>query len=56
MQIADIRIEVERANRGYGSLVVQAIMKRVDELGIKYITGWISGVDWNTSKGLEHFY
>lgn len=56
MQIADIRIEGDRVNRGYGSIVMQGVMKLVDEFGIKYITGWISGVDWDHIDRSEHFY
>ncbi|MVQ33364.1 GNAT family N-acetyltransferase [Paenibacillus sp. MAH-34] len=56
MRIADIRVEGDRVNRGYGSLIMQAIIKIVDELGIKCITGWISSVDWDHIERSEHFY
>nr|WP_145403242.1 GNAT family N-acetyltransferase [Paenibacillus xylanexedens] len=56
MQIADIRIEGDRVNRGYGSLVMQTILKLADEFGAKYITGWISRVDWDHIERSEHFY
>lgn len=56
MEIADIRIEGSRVNRGYGSIVMDVIIKLVEELGIKYITGWISNVDWDHIERSEHFY
>lgn len=56
MQIADIRIEGDRVNRGYGSIMMAALMNLVQQLGIKYITGWISGVDWDHVERSEHFY
>jgi len=56
MKIADIRIEGERVNRGYGSILMTAIMQLVDQLGIRYITGWISDVDWDHIERSEHFY
>jgi len=56
MKIADIRIEGKRVSRGYGSVLMTAIMQLVDQLGIRFITGWISGVDWDHIERSEHFY
>ncbi|MED1746654.1 hypothetical protein [Brevibacillus borstelensis] len=56
MRIADIRIEGNRVNRGYGSIVMGEILKLAHQLEIKYITGWISGVDWDHIERSEHFY
>lgn len=56
MRIADIRIEGNRVNRGYGSIVMGEILKLAQQLEIKYITGWISGVDWDHIERSEHFY
>lgn len=56
MKIADIRIEGDRVSRGYGSILMSAVMQLVDQLGIRFITGWISGVDWDHIDRSEHFY
>lgn len=56
MRIADIRIEGNRVNRGYGSILMTAIMQLVDQLQIRFITGWISGVDWDHIDRSVHFY
>ncbi|MGN7472084.1 hypothetical protein [Brevibacillus sp. SAFN-007a] len=56
MRIADIRIQGERVNRGYGSIMMEGLLKLAHQLEIKYITGWISGVDWDHIERLEHFY
>lgn len=56
MKIADIRIEGNRVSRGYGSCLMTAIMQLVDQLEIRCITGWISGVDWDHIDRSEHFY
>lgn len=56
MKIADIKIEGDRVNRGYGSILMEGIMKLVDQMSIRFITGWISAVDWDHIDRLEHFY
>lgn len=56
MEIADIKIEGDRVNRGYGSIMMEGLMKLVQELQIKAITGWISLVDWDHIDRSEHFY
>ncbi|BFH67346.1 hypothetical protein J27TS7_16010 [Paenibacillus dendritiformis] len=56
MDIADIKIEGERVNRGYGSIMMEGLMKIVHEMQIKVITGWISSVDWDHIDRSEHFY
>jgi len=56
MEIADIKIEGERVNRGYGSIMMAGLMKLVHEMQIKVITGWISSVDWDHIDRSEHFY
>ncbi|MGF9696402.1 hypothetical protein [Paenibacillus sp. MABNR03] len=45
MDIADIKIEGERVNRGYGSIMMEGLIKIVHEMQNKVITGWISSVD-----------
>ncbi|WP_138977005.1 hypothetical protein [Brevibacillus laterosporus] len=56
MKIADIKIEGDRVNRGYGSIMMEGVKKFVHEMQIKVITGWISSVDWGHIDRLEHFY
>lgn len=56
MEIADIKIEGKRVNRGYGSIMMAGLMKLVYEMHIKVITGWISSVDWDHIDRSEHFY
>lgn len=56
MDIADIRIEGEQVNRGYGSIMMEGLMKLVQEMKIKVITGWISSVDWDHIDRSEYFY
>lgn len=56
IQIADIRIEGAHVNRGYGSIVMKEILKLAHQLGIKFIDGWISGVDWGHIERSAHFY
>ncbi|MEK5358047.1 hypothetical protein [Paenibacillus sp. FSL L8-0709] len=56
MEIADIKIEGERVNRGYGSIMMMGLMKLVHEMQIEVITGWISSVDWDHIDRSEHFY
>ncbi|GMK39057.1 hypothetical protein PCCS19_21110 [Paenibacillus sp. CCS19] len=56
IEIADIRIEGAHVNRGYGSIVMNEILKLAHQLGIKFIDGWISGVDWGHIERSAHFY
>ncbi|MEC0244144.1 GNAT family N-acetyltransferase [Paenibacillus dokdonensis] len=56
IEIADIRIEGAHVNRGYGSIVMNEIIKLAHQLGIKFIDGWISGVDWDHIDRSAHFY
>ncbi|NWL87457.1 hypothetical protein DMN77_07550 [Paenibacillus sp. 79R4] len=56
MEIADIRIEGDRVSRGYGSITMNAILKLVDQMHIRFITGWISSVDWDHINRSEQFY
>lgn len=56
IEIADIRIEGDHVNRGYGSIVMNEIIKLAHQLGIKFIDGWISGVDWDHIDRSAHFY
>ncbi|GAB7058282.1 MULTISPECIES: hypothetical protein [unclassified Paenibacillus] len=56
MRISDIKIKGERVSRGYGSILMKAVMQFVDQLQVRYITGWISGVDWDHIDRSEHFY
>ncbi|WP_217560131.1 hypothetical protein [Paenibacillus sp. GbtcB18] len=43
-------------NRGYGSIVMSEILKLAHQLKIKFINGWISGVDWGHIDRSAHFY
>ncbi len=56
IEIADIRIEGAHVNRGYGSIVMSEILKIARQLGIRFIDGWISGVDWGHIERSAHFY
>lgn len=56
MRISDIKIEGERVSRGYGSILMTAIMQLVDQLQVRYITGMIASVDWDHIERSEHFY
>jgi hypothetical protein len=56
MRIADIKIEGARVNRGYGSIMMVGLMQLVHEMKIRFITGWISDVDWDHIDRSEHFY
>ncbi|WP_204601710.1 hypothetical protein [Cohnella boryungensis] len=56
MEIADIKNEGDRVNRGYGSIMMTGLMKLVQEMQIRVITGWISSVDWGHIDRSEHFY
>lgn len=58
LEIADIRMEDNDANKGYGSILMRALFLVIEEypLPIKYITGWISGVDWHHVERNKHFY
>ncbi|MEK4439075.1 hypothetical protein [Paenibacillus sp. FSL K6-2862] len=56
LRIADIKIEGDRVNRGYGSILMEGLMKLVQEMQIRVITGWISSVDWDHIDRSEHFY
>ncbi|MFD2084520.1 GNAT family N-acetyltransferase [Brevibacillus brevis] len=56
LRIADIRMEEDQVNKGYGSIMMNAIMQLGNELNVQCITGWISQVDWDHIERLEHFY
>lgn len=56
IQITDTRIEDAHVNRGYGSIVMNEIFKLAHQLGIKFIDGWISGVDWGHIERSTYFY
>jgi N-acetylglutamate synthase-like GNAT family acetyltransferase len=56
MRISDIKIKSERVSRGYGSILMAAIMQLVDQLQVRYITGWISSADWDHIDRSEYFY
>ncbi|MCU6708004.1 hypothetical protein M6D81_04695 [Paenibacillus sp. J5C_2022] len=56
MRISDIKIKGNHVSRGYGSILMTAIMQLVDHLQVRYITGIISGVDWDHIDRLEHYY
>lgn len=56
MRISDIKIKGKRVSRGYGSILMKAIMQLVDQLQVRYIAGMISAVDWDHVDRSEHFY
>jgi len=56
MRISDIKIEGERVSRGYGSILMTAIMQLVDQLQVRFITGMISNRDWDHIERSEYFY
>ncbi|RRJ54787.1 hypothetical protein EHV15_34925 [Paenibacillus oralis] len=58
LEIADIRIEEIDTNKGYGSVFMEALFFLVSKFThpIKYITGWISSVDWHHVERNQHFY
>mgnify|MGYP001165989901 CR=1 FL=1 len=58
MEIADIRMNDKDANKGYGSSLMKAMFLAIERypLPYKYITGWISGVDWHHVERNQHFY
>ncbi|GED61426.1 GNAT family N-acetyltransferase [Brevibacillus formosus] len=56
LRIADIRIEGDQVNKGYGTILMNAIMQLGNELNVQCITGWISQVDWDHIERLTHFY
>ncbi|GIO35739.1 hypothetical protein J41TS12_06000 [Paenibacillus antibioticophila] len=39
MRIADIKIEGNRVNRGYGSILMDGVMKLVAQMEIRLVTG-----------------
>lgn len=45
IHIADIQIEGNYINRGYGSIVMDEILKLARQLKIKFISGMLAGVD-----------
>lgn len=56
LEIADIKIEGKHVNRGYGSIVMGEILEIAHQMQIKFITGWISHVDWGHIDRSVHFY
>ncbi|GAB6992160.1 hypothetical protein JCM16418A_42110 [Paenibacillus pini] len=58
LEIADIRMEDSDTNRGYGSIFMKAMFLLIERspYTIKYVTGWISGVDWDHIDRNEYFY
>lgn len=58
LEIADIRMEDNDTNKGYGSVLMGALSLIIQRYPrpIKYITGWISGVDWDHVDRNKHFY
>ncbi|OMC71377.1 hypothetical protein BK126_04580 [Paenibacillus sp. FSL H7-0326] len=58
MEIADIRMEDNDINNGYGSVLMKVLLLIIQRysLPIKYVTGWISGVDWDHVERSKHFY
>ncbi|MEK4479969.1 hypothetical protein MKZ23_11100 [Paenibacillus sp. FSL R5-0876] len=58
LEIADLRVEVQDANKGYGSAFMRALFLLIEEFPypIKYITGWIAGTDWGHIDRNKYFY
>ena len=49
-------IQCNKNNRGYGSLMMKALITYAKQNDIKFIEGWISEVDDNHIERLYHFY
>lgn len=56
IDIGDIRIRGANLNRGYGSALLEEMLKISKKLNVKKITGYISSVDWDHIDRLKHFY
>lgn len=55
-KIAIEDIWCKKNNKGYGSLMMRELIEYAKQHGIKYIDGWLSGVDANHLERLYHFY
>lgn len=54
--IADIHIHMKDYNKGYGSLLMEQLLKLASKENIELITGNICGIDWNHFERIRHFY
>jgi hypothetical protein len=56
--IADIQIEGEDVNRGYGTVFMESLFTLLNQMEetVKYVSGWISSVDWDHIDRSVHFY
>lgn len=58
MDIADIRVDVEDAGRGYGSALMTGLFKVITHFDppVKVISGWLAPVDWDHIDRSVSFY
>lgn len=58
LEIADISMNNSDVNKGYGSVFMRALFLFIERFPytIKYITGWISRVDWDHIDRNKYFY
>lgn len=57
LYIADIKVDRRNANRGYGGILLNALIKLKSSYPeIISITGTVSGVDWDHIDRLTYFY
>lgn len=56
ISLADIEIEEHLTSHGYGSILLNTLIKIAKERNINSIAGWISKVDSDHLERLVHFY
>jgi GNAT superfamily N-acetyltransferase len=56
VEIGDIEVFGENDGRGYGSILLNSLIKFATDNSINTITGWISYTDKNHFDKLDHFY
>ncbi|WP_250886519.1 GNAT family N-acetyltransferase [Bacillus sp. SM2101] len=56
LDLADIQVQKQYINKGYGSILLKTLKEIAIEKGVKEITGWISPADRDHVDRLKHFY
>jgi GNAT superfamily N-acetyltransferase len=56
IELADIDIIENMSARGYGSILLKALLEIAHDKGVERINGWISSVDIEHLERLKHFY
>lgn len=56
ISLADIEIKEHLTSLGYGSILLNTLIKIAQERNVNSITGWISKVDSDHLERLVHFY